>query len=61
MDPGQIFFLAFLLIVATILIAKRGRQKTIIDERGSPQMRVDAAKEAQRVLREAREKDQGGS
>ena len=58
MDTGQIIFVAFVLVV--LLVARfKQKPKTIIDERGSPQMRVDAAKEAQRVLRE--EKERGGS
>lgn len=61
MTFGQAFFLAFLLIVATILIAKRGRKKTIIDERGSPQMRVDAAKAAAAAAEQARKDARGGS
>ena len=59
MDFGQIAFLAAMAVVVVVLFIKRKAAKTIIDERGSPQMRVDAAKEAQRVLRE--EKERGGS
>ena len=59
MDFGQIAFLAAMAVVVVVLFIKRKAKKTIIDERGSPQMRVDAAKEAQRVLRE--EKERGGS
>ncbi len=59
MDFGQIAFLAAMAVVVVVLFIKRKAAKTIIDERGSPQMRVDAAKEAQRVLRE--EKERGAS
>ncbi len=58
MDTGQIIFVAFVLVVLLVARFKK-KAETIIDERGSPQMRVDAAKEAQRVLRE--EKERGGS